>query len=148
MQSGLTFVGDACQCKLGVIFSKLNFVTGLAGDMIIWGEEAAGSVHGYHPTEFLCLKRQCKLMFNCKGVQYRDLKWVQLSQHSHSYTPEDNRMSVIAKMPKPSNTKELKYFLEIINFLNKYSTKLAGLSSYLRDLAKKNSLFLLQTEHM
>ena len=52
MPFGLTVARVTFQCKLVVAFSNLHFCTGIADDMIIWGEQPDGSDHDKHLTEF------------------------------------------------------------------------------------------------
>ena len=57
MPLGLTVAGDAHECKLVAIFSRLNFVTGIVDDMITWREQADRTDHAVHITEFMHLIR-------------------------------------------------------------------------------------------
>ena len=57
----LTLTGEVFQCKFAAIFSEVNFVTGIADGIIILGDQAEGSDHDQHLTEFLCLRSQYKL---------------------------------------------------------------------------------------
>ena len=50
MPFGLTVEGDAFQHNLDAVFSKLDFCTGIADDIIIWGEQPDGSDHDKHIT--------------------------------------------------------------------------------------------------
>ena len=50
---GLTVAGGAFKHKLDIIFNSLDFCTGIAGDMVIWDEEAYISDHDKYLTEFL-----------------------------------------------------------------------------------------------
>ena len=52
MSFGLTVVGDAFQHKLDTIFNNLNFCTGPADDMIIWGKETDRADHDKHLIKF------------------------------------------------------------------------------------------------
>ena len=52
MSFGLSVARDVFQHKLHTVFNNLNLCTGIADDMIIWGEEADGSDHNQYLTKF------------------------------------------------------------------------------------------------
>ena len=52
MLLGLNLVGDIFQQKLDAVFSNLDFYTGIADDMIVWGEQPDDSGHDKHLTSF------------------------------------------------------------------------------------------------
>ena len=55
---GLIVAGDAFQHKLDAIFSKIDFCTCVADNMIILGEQPDGSNHYKYLTEFLQFTRK------------------------------------------------------------------------------------------
>ena len=50
-------------------------------------------------------------------------------------------------MTQPTNFKDLRCFLGMVNYLNNYSSRLEELSDSLRELTKKNGPFLLGPEY-
>ena len=50
MPFGLTIVGNVYQCKLDAVFRNLDVCTGIAYNMIIWGERPDGTDHEKYLT--------------------------------------------------------------------------------------------------
>ena len=69
MPFGLTVAGYTFQCKLDAIFNSLDFYTGIADDMMIWGEDADGSDFDKHLTKFLSVTRQHNINLNLDKLQ-------------------------------------------------------------------------------
>ena len=58
---------------------------------------------------------------------------------SRGITPDENKITAIQKMKSPSNQKELKTFLGMVNYLSKFLPKLSEHTKVFRDLEKKYS---------
>ena len=58
MALGLTAAEDAFQHKLDTVFSSLDFCTGIADDMIIWGKQPDDSDHDKYLIEFFLVTRK------------------------------------------------------------------------------------------
>ena len=57
--------------KLDAILNNPDFCTGIAGDMIIRGEQPNGSDHNKHQAEFLQITRKHHLKLNTDVLQYK-----------------------------------------------------------------------------
>ena len=150
MSFGLTAVGDAFQCKLDSIYSNLNFVTGISDDMVIWDEQADGSDHDQHLSEFLHLTWQHNLKLVYDKVQYKAQEVCLFGSifTAIGHKPEDWKVESINKMPLPTNVRNLQCFLGMVNYLNKYSVSLttACMSSLRRMLFYGNLSILKPSE--
>ena len=63
MLFGMTGVGDAFQQKPDNIYINQDLCTGIAGDMIIWGEEDDGRDHDKYLARFLQIQESCGTTF-------------------------------------------------------------------------------------
>ena len=86
-------------------FKSLNFCTGIADDMIIWGKEADVSYHDKYLTKFLQDTRHHNLKLNLDELQ---LKTIQVSFFATTFTsdghkPGDNKVQAFNKMAQPTN---------------------------------------------
>ena len=55
--------------------------------------------------------------------------------------PDPSKVDTIKRMEAPSTKQELQSFLGMVNFLSSYIHHMSDLTSNLRDLLKKDSLF-------
>ena len=53
----------------------------------------------------------------------------------------------ITNTKPPTSVKVLQVFLEMVNYLNKYSPRLGEISSYLRDPARQNTRYIYDPDH-
>ena len=97
--------------------------------MITWGEQSDGSDHDKHLTEFLQVTRKCNLKFK--------IDLFETTFMSDGHQPENEKVQTINKMPQPTNIKNQQCFSGIVNYLIRYSLRLAELDDSLRDLTKK-----------
>lgn len=80
------------------------------------------------------------------------MKCDEASFFGHTWTPEgvkpDNKkMSAILPMNRPDNAKDLQSFRGLVNYLTRYSSQLATITEPLRELTKKEIVFVWGLEH-
>ena len=61
--------------------------------------------------------------------------------------PDDKKLSAIQNMAPPENRKDRQGFLGIVNYLTRYSGRLASITAPLRDLTKKDIAYIWGPEH-
>ena len=66
---------------------------------------------------------------------------------SDGYKQENKNVQAINECPQPTNVRDLQCLLGMVNYINKYSTRLTQLSDSLRELTKKNVPFRWEYEH-
>ena len=66
---------------------------------------------------------------------------------ANGISPDPNKMEAIQKMKSPTNIRELRRLMGMINQLNKFSPHIAHLSQPLRELLKGNNMWLWTDEH-
>ena len=57
------------------------------------------------------------------------------------YRMDPKKVQAITEMKPPENLQDLQSFLGLVNYLNRFSPALAGLTALLRTLCKKDNLF-------
>ena len=87
--------------------------------------------------------------FNADKLQ---LKCNEASFFGHTWTPkgvkpDNKKVSAILAMKPPDNAKDLQSFLGLVNYLTRYSSQLATLTAPLRELTKKEIVFVWGPEH-
>ena len=61
--------------------------------------------------------------------------------------PDKNKVTAITKMPAPTNKKQVQSFIGMINYLSKFSARLAEIAEHIRELAKDKVPFNCGLEH-
>ena len=83
-----------------------------------------------------------KVQFKCQEVSFFGHKWAR-----HGIKPDDSKIFAIQKMTPPENRKDLQSFLGLVNYLTRYSGRLASLTAPLRELIKKDIAYVWGPEH-
>ena len=92
-------------------------------------------------------KNNIKLHFN--NIQY---KQKEVESFGKTYTtqgpkPSDVKVKAITEMPRPRNLKDLQTFLGMVQYLSKFSPRIAEIAEPLRDLTKKHAPYAWGPEH-
>ena len=61
--------------------------------------------------------------------------------------PSNTKVKAITEMPKPTNLKDLQTFLEMVQYLSKFSPRIAEIAEPLWDLMKKHAPYAWGPEH-
>lgn len=84
------------------------------------------------------------MRFNKNKIQIAS-KQVKYLGHIFSHNeikPDPDRLVAIEKMGRPKNKRDLQTFLGVANYLNPFVNNLSELTAPLRELIKKNTIFL------
>ena len=84
-----------------------------------------------------------------KKIQYKQ-KEVELFSKIHTtqgHKPSDMKVKAITEMPTPTTLKDLQTFLEMVQYLSKFSPRIAEIAEPLRDLMKKHAPYAWGSEH-
>lgn len=138
---------DVFQKKLDDIFQNIPNVTGIADDIIVYGETP--EEHDKAFINMLNACRQANVGLNSEKLQFKQSK-VEFYGHTLSdrgIQPAEDKLRVIRNIIIPTNTKELLAILGMITYLNRFSTKIAELTAPLRKLTKKNVKFVWESKH-
>ena len=134
---------DVFQRKLDEIFLDNPGVTGTADDMVIYGR--TDQEHDEHFLNFLEVCRKNTLTLNSDKMQFR-LPQVSFFGHhwcAKGLSPDPKKIEAVKQMELPQDLETMRSFLGLVNYLNRFSPCLAGLSDLLRQICRKSAEFKL-----
>ena len=138
---GSKIASDIFQKKLDSVYIGLPGVTGIADDMIVYGRTE--EEHDRNLILFLERTRSNGLVLNKKKLQFKQ-KEVSFFGHRWSpngISPDPKKIDSILRMEFPNDKDTMHSFLGPVNFLNRYTPRMAELCSPLRKLILKDSHF-------
>ena len=136
---GSKVASDIFQRMLDSVYIGLPGVTGIADDMVIFGRNE--EEHDRNLILFLETTRKNGLVLNKRKLQFKKEE-VSLFGHrwnSTGISPDPKKTESILKMQFPPDKETMHSFLGLVNFLNRYTPRLAELCSPLRKLILKDS---------
>ena len=145
---GSKIASDIFQKKLDSVYIGLPGVTGIADDMIVYGRTE--EEHDRNLILFLETTRSNGLVLNKKKLQFKQ-KEVSFFGHRWSPTgisPDPKKVDSILRMEFPQDKETMHSFLGLVNFLNRYTPRLAELCAPLRKLILKDSHFAPGTQEL
>ena len=136
---GSKVASDIFQKKLDSLYIGLPGVTGIADDMVIYGrteEELDRNL-----ILFLETTRKNGLVLNKKKLQFKkeEVSFFSHRWNSTGISPDLKKTESILRMEFPHDKETMHSFLGLVNFLNRYTPRLAELCSPLRKLILKDS---------
>ena len=136
---GSKVAGDIFQRMLDSVYIGLPGVTGIADDMVIFGRNE--EEHDRNLILFLETTRKNGLVLNKKKLQFKkeEVSFFGHRWNSTGISPDPKKTESILKMQFPPDKETMHSFLGLVNFLNRYTPKLAELCSPLRKLILKDS---------
>ena len=144
---GVKLSQDIFQRKLDEVYRGIPNVMGIADDIVVCG--STQSEHDQAFCEMLKATRKHNVSLNSEKLQF---KQAQVDFYGHVLTengiqPAIEKLEAIHNMKSPSNMGELQTILGTVTYLNRFSTKLADLTSPLRELTKKHVHFSWEPHH-
>ena len=138
---GVKLSQDIFQRKLDEVYKDIPNVMGIADDIVVCG--STESEHDQAFCKMLEATRKHNVSLNSEKLQF---KQTQVDSFGHVLTengiqPAREKLEAIRNMKTLSNLRELKTILGMVTYLNRFSTKLADLTSPLRELTKKHVHF-------
>ena len=136
---GSKVASDIFQRMLDSIYIGLPGVTGIADDMVIFGRNE--EEHDRNLILFLETTRKNGLVLNKKKLQFKkeEVSFFGHRWNSTGISPDPKKTESILKMQFPPDKETMHSFLGLVNFLNRYTPRLAELCSPLRKLILKDS---------
>ena len=128
---GTVVAQDIFQSKLDTIFVGMESVTGIANDMVITGKDEME-----HDRNFLAFMEKCmenNLTLNLEKIQFK-LTQVSFYGHfwsKHGISPDPKKIQALKHMEFTPDKETMRYFLGMINYLNRYSVLSAHLTASL-----------------
>ena len=136
---GSKVASDIFQRMLDSVYIGLPGVTGIADDMVIFGRNE--EEHDRNLILFLETTRKNGLVLNKRKLQFKkeEVSFFGHRWNSTGISPDPKKTESILKMQFPPDKETMHSFLGLVNFLNRYTPKLAELCSPLRKLILKDS---------
>ena len=136
---GSKVASDIFQRMLDSVYIGLPGVTGIADDMVIFGRNE--EEHDRNLILFLETTRKNGLVLNKRKLQFKkeEVSFFGHRWNSTGISPDPRKTESILKMQFPPDKETIHSFLGLVNFLNRYTPKLAELCSPLRKLILKDS---------
>ena len=131
---GTVVAQDIFQSKLDSIFIGMEGVTGIADDMVFAGKDEME-----HDRNFLAFMEKCMeniLTLNLEKIQFKQTQ-VSFYGHcwsKHSILPDPKKIQALKHMELPPDKETMRYFLGMINYLNRYSALSTHLAASLSAL--------------
>ena len=142
MPMGTAVASDIFEKKLDSVYMGLPGVIGIADDMVVY--VTSESEHDRNLIQFLETTRSNGLRLNKakKEVSFFGYTW-----NTTGLSPDPKKIQSIMDMTFPEDKETMHSFLRLMNFLNRYSSCLAQISSPLRELVHKNGHYTVTEEH-
>ena len=142
---GVKVSQDIFQCKLDEILRDIPNVAGIADDILVFGSSDIE-----HDKAFINMLETCRknnVGLNSEKLQFKQEK---INFYGHTLTekgiqPAEHKLQAIKNINVPANAAELHTILGMVNYLNRFSVKLAEYTAPLRDLTKKHVHFRWET---
>ena len=149
MPFGATVAGEIFQRKVDSIFLHLENVMIIADDIMVIGYQADEQDHDHAFTKLIetMKKNNIKLSFDKIQYKQKEVEFCGKTYTTQGCKPSDTKAKAITEMPKPANLKDLKTFLELVQYLSKFSPRIAEIAEPLWDLMKKHAPCAWGPEH-
>ena len=136
---GSKVASDIFQKMLDSVYIGLPGVTGIADDMVIYSRNE--EEHDRNLILFLETTRKNGLVLNKKKLQFKkeEVSFFGHRWNSTGISPDPKKTESILRMEFPPDKDTMHSFLGLVNFLNRYTPRLAELCSPLRKLILKDS---------
>ena len=138
---------DIFQHKLDEILRDIPNVAGIADDILVFGSSDIE-----HDQAFINMLETCRknnVGLNSEKLQFKQEK---INFYGHTLTekgiqPAEHKLQAIKNIKVPANAAELHTILGMVNYLNRFSVKLAEYTAPLRELTKKHVYFRWEPHH-
>ena len=136
---GSKVASDIFQRMLDSVYIGLPGVTGIADDMVIFLRNE--DEHDRNLILFLETTRKNGRVLNKRKLQFKkeEVSFFGQRWNSTGFSPDPKKTESILKMQFPPDKETMHSFLGLVNFLNRYTPRLAELCSPLRKLILKDS---------
>ena len=135
MSFGMNVAGDVFQHKLDEIFGKLKNVMCIADDIMVVGYTDDHSDHDLALTKLLQTGQQNNVKLNFEKLQYKkhEVTFFDKNYMTQGRKPDPKKIEAIVKMKQPENKKQMKTFLGMVQYLQKFTPHLSVLAEPLHE---------------
>ena len=135
--------------KIDSIFLNLENVMIVADDIMVIGYQEDRQDHDKAFTQLLETAKKNNIKLNFDKIQYKqkEVEFFAETYTTEGCKPSDMKVKSVTEMPKPTTVKFLQTFLGMVQYLNKFSPRIAEIAEPLRDLTKKHAPYSWVPEH-
>ena len=140
---GISCAQDEFQRAIDSTFGDIPNVLGIADDLVVVGFAEDGSDHDASLKAVLERARQRGPRLNEEKliVRAREIPFFGHLVGANGVRPDPSKIEAITRMEPPADEKQLQSFLGMVNYLNRFSPRLANLTAPLRALLKRDAEF-------
>ena len=93
-----------------------------------------------HSQQLLETAKKNNIKLNFDKIQYKqkEVEYFGETYMTQGCKPSDTKVKAITEMPKPTTLKDLQTFLGMVQYLSKFSPRIAEITEPLRELMKKH----------
>ena len=144
-----TVASDAFQWKLDSIFLNLENVMINTDDIMVKGYQEDEQDHDKAFTQVLETTKKNSIKLNFDKIQYKqkEVDFFGKTYTTQGCKPSNMKVKAITETPKPTTLKDLQTFLGMVQYLSKFSPRIAEIAEPLRDLTKKHAPYAWGPEH-
>ena len=138
---GLNSAFEQYQHIISDLLTNEKGITNISDDILIFG--STQTEHDRALERCLEILRQNGLTANQKKCLFRqkEIEYYGFKISAQGMRPIESKVQAIQNFAIPSNTKEVRSFLGLVNYLGRYIPHLATLTQPLRELTKKDQKF-------
>ena len=92
-------------------------------------------------------KNNIKLNFNKIQYKQKEVDFFDKTYTIQGHKPSNMKVKAIKELPRPTNLKDLQTFLGMVQYLSKFSPRIAEIAELLWDLTKKHAPYVWEPEH-
>ena len=121
----------------------------IADDIMVIGYQEDEQDHDKVFTQLLETAKKNNIKLNFNKIQYKqkEVDFFGKTYMTQGCKSSDTKVKAITEMPQPMNLKDLQTFLGMVQYLSKFSPRIAELAEPLRDLTKKHAPYARGPEH-
>ena len=144
-----TAAGNVFQIILDTIFLNSDQVVIIIDDMMVIGYQPDESDHDIAFTKFLETTKKNNIKLNYDKIQYKqkEVEFFGETFTAKRCKPSNAKIKAITEMPKPACLEDLQILLGMVQYLSKFSPRIAELAEPLHDLTKKHTPYVWGPEY-
>ena len=138
---GACLSSDCFQHKMDEIFGPIEQCCSIADDIIVFGYSEED--HDRVLFVVLYMAKCVRLHFNPNKCIfcYAQIPFFGMIVGAEGIKPDTKKIKALQELPLPNNMHEMQSFLGIVNYLSRFSPKIANPTSALRQVIKKGNVY-------
>ena len=144
---GLNISQDIFQQRMDEFLENLDGCVGIADDICVFGRTE--EEHDKHLIALMDAAKEYGLVFNSEKctIKSDSISFFGNTYSEEGISPDPAKVQAITEMPEPKNPEDLQRFLGLLTYLGTFIPNLSSLAAPLRDLLKKDSVFIWEETH-